>query len=76
MPKFDVEAADDGNWRVLKDGVPFLEFLPGGTGPCWNMREANDPDGNYVHLCEIDEAIGALTALRESSAYRENIARW
>ena len=64
-------------WMVLKDGEPFLECSTGGTGPCWNVdTELSDVDSVAMHVCELDDLIAALQVLRESDAYRANVARW
>jgi hypothetical protein len=68
-------------YRILQDGVPFLDCHTGGTGPCWNISEPpehypGDDPGDPLHICELDEMIAALTALRDSGAHRENVERW
>jgi len=67
-------------WRILKDGEPFLDCSPGGTGPCWNVSEVpqfdGDEAGDPLHVCKLDEMIAALAALRDSDAHRANVERW
>jgi hypothetical protein len=70
-------------WLILKDGIPLFECTAGDTGPCWNIDNASTPfdatDDRTVipmHLCDLDEAIAALTALRDSEAHRLNEQRW
>jgi hypothetical protein len=64
-------------YRVLLDGHPYMECSTGGTGPCWNFTlELEDEDAILEHVCDLDELIGALTALRDSDAHRENVERW
>lgn len=68
-------------WRVLQDGVPFLDCTWGGTGPCWNIGRAARFEGDQaetepMHICELDDLIAALAALRESDAYRLNEEQW
>jgi hypothetical protein len=59
-------------------GNPFLRASPGGTGPCWNVGDPEDDEREACpfHACELDELIDALTALRQSDAYRLNLERW
>jgi hypothetical protein len=75
---FTVESADDRRWSyVIKlNDRDFLQAHTGGTGPCWNVKEADDEDAFYLHICELDEMIGALQALRDSEAHRLNVERW
>jgi hypothetical protein len=75
--------ANRPDWLILKDGVPLFQCSTGDTGPCWNIDNASTPldDGDDrtavpMHLCDLDEAIAALTALRDSDAYRLNEERW
>jgi hypothetical protein len=72
-------------YHVLVDGLPYLRATTGGTGSCWNFSryEVNASDGEWVrqdegdwHICELDDLIGALEALKASPAHRENVQRW
>lgn len=63
-------------WRIMKDGEPYLDCAAGGSGDCWNIRAPEDEEGDFLHFCDLDEAIRALTTLRESEAHRRNVARW
>jgi hypothetical protein len=67
-------------WRILKDGSPMFDCSTGGTGACWNIGESpqyeGDDVGDPIHICELDDAIGALVALRDSDAHRLNVERW
>ena len=61
---------------IEQDGLPAWYVSTGGTGSCWNIREVDDEGGDLMHVCELDELIGALEALRESDANKEHVARW
>lgn len=66
-------------WKILQDGVPMLDCFTGGTGPCWNIgepAESADVGDVPLHVCELDDMIDALVALRESEANKQNVARW
>jgi hypothetical protein len=68
-------------WRILKDGEPLFDCTTGGTGDCWNVGEppelcAGEEPGDKLHICDLDEAIGALRALRDSEAHRQNVEQW
>lgn len=66
-------------WRVLKDGVPMFDCSTGGTGPCWNVGETEpkrDEGDVPLHICDLDDAIDALVALRDSEANKQSVARW
>jgi len=67
-----------GEVIVTVKGAPFLQAWPGGTGPCWNfaMFENGEPGEENFHVCELDEMIDALVALRDSAANRANVERW
>jgi hypothetical protein len=60
--------------------IPFgdsqLECYPGGTGPCWNIRDADDEGANYLHVCDLDDLIAALHTLKNSDAHKANVKRW
>lgn len=80
---FSIEGIGDGSRGVciLKDGVPFIDCSPGGTGPCWNIDDAEERNQNPgtvipLHICDLDELIGALLFLKRSQAHKENVARW
>jgi hypothetical protein len=68
-------------WRILKDGVPYLDCTTGGTSACWNIDDADVGPGEEqavtpLHICDIDEMIGALVALRDSEVNAQHVARW
>ena len=64
-------------WRVLKDGVPVFDCSTGGTGPYWNIADIGEPDESFpLHICDLDDAIDALVALRDSEANKQSVARW
>ena len=68
-------------WHVVLDGRPVLDCSTGGTGPCWNIdclqTTSVDPSDDVpMHVCDLDELISALTALRDSEAHAENVQRW
>ena len=62
-------------WRVLRNGFPFVQAVTGGSGPCWNIGE-DDNEANLMHVCDLDDLIAALIALRNSDADRLNTERW
>lgn len=70
-----VSRVDDG-WLVTLGGEPYLHAVDGGTGPCWNIREAGDEGADRLHVCDLDDLISALTALRDSDAHKQNVERW
>lgn len=66
---------------VMRDGERVFECSTGGTGACWNIRQNAEDDEPYlptidVHVCDLDDLIGALTALRDSEANRLHVERW
>lgn len=64
-------------YEIKLAGFTFARAWTGGTGPCWNIDlEPNDDEEQPIHVCDLDELIAALQALRESDAYRENEERW
>lgn len=69
-------SGDDGIAQILVDGRPYLDLLRGGTGPCWNIREADDEEGTYLHVCDLAELIQALTVLLVSPEHQANLDRW
>jgi hypothetical protein len=76
---YATRAGASGELTILKDGSPYLGCWPGGTGPCWNIRVVENSQEGYdeqIHVCELDELIGALQALRASAAHQENVKRW
>lgn len=79
-PEENYEGRQWGYELVLESGTKFRVWM-GGTGACWNIGEdpatLSDPDdaGN-IHVCDLDELIAALKALRESDIYRANYERW
>jgi hypothetical protein len=86
---FTVEPIDGENsegwqwgWMVRRDGEDVLQCDSGGTGPCWNLN-ALDGENHFGplgdikgHVCELDDLIDALVALRDSNAHQDNVARW
>lgn len=67
----------DGHAVIVVDGVERYECSPGGTGPCWNIRETEDEANDfYIHVCDLDDFMAALKALRDSDAHRANVERW
>jgi hypothetical protein len=81
---FSIEPVEDQNYegrqwgyRILRDGVEFLRATAGGTGACWNIGDlGGDPDMVATHICDLDEWIAALTALRNSAANAIHRERW
>lgn len=65
-------------WDIYVNGELLWNVTTGGTGPCWNIVEADVPEDErfYLHVCDLDDLIAALTALRDSDEHRANVARW
>lgn len=64
-------------WRI-RAGVSEFRAVTGGTGTCWNIGQ-DDLDGAptaMMHVCELDDLIEALVALRDSDAHRDHLVRW
>lgn len=69
---------------VKRDGEPILRATTGGTGACWNIEEAvpttvgadGEMEADEFHVCDLNEFIAALEALRDSEAHRLNVERW
>jgi hypothetical protein len=86
--EFEIRPVADENYEgrqwgyeIVKDGEVVFTATTGGTGPCWNLGEdprsyADPTDAGSMHICDLDEAIAALKALRDSAAHRQNVARW
>jgi hypothetical protein len=81
IPGQDYEGRQWG-YLITKDGMPEFEVHTGGTGPCWNIDNAPGPMDDDaptivpMHMCDLDETIAALEALRDSEAHRQNVKRW
>jgi len=73
---------DEFPWRyvVAEHGMPILECSRGGTGDCWNIEKFGWNELEYEpvtwHICDLDDFISALVALRESKAHKRNVAYW
>ena len=70
-------------WHILRDRQPYLDVSTGGTGACWNIDHPKTPESMFaevgiigVHLCDLEEFIAALEALRDSEAHRDHVERW
>lgn len=65
-------------WMIMLNGTPYARAWTGGTGACWNVlfNPEDEDDAVAVHFCELDEAISALTALRDSSMNAAHRKRW
>lgn len=79
-PEENYKGRQWGYTLVCASGTKFPVHT-GGTGPCWNIGEDpaayDHPDeAETLHVCDLDEFIEALQALRASDAYRENVERW
>ena len=70
-----IEPHENG-WLISLKGEPYLYAYPGSTGPCWHIREADDEGADFLHVCELDDLIAALQALKASDAHRVNVERW
>jgi hypothetical protein len=80
VPDQNYEGRQWGYELVLESGTKFPVHT-GGTGACWNIGEdpaayADPDEADTIHVCELDELIAALQALRQSDVYRENYERW
>jgi len=67
-------------WQIQADGLGIFDCFQGSTGACWNLSNTpsyndEDPD-DPIHICDLDEAIQALEALRDSDAHKQNVERW
>lgn len=77
MSEFAVEPVAGESYEIRKDGQRLFRCWMGGTGRCWNIDfDPADEEEPAVHVCDLDEMIAALQALRESDVYRENEERW
>jgi hypothetical protein len=64
-------------YRITRDGETILHADTGGTGPCWNLlMHGGFEEDETMHVCDLDELIAALTALRDSDANAEHVKRW
>lgn len=68
-------------WCIYKDDLPYIDVSMGGTGPCWNLDDADGRGENPgtvcpLHICELDELIGALEHLRDSDVHKANVDQW
>ncbi len=64
-------------YEIVKGGETLFEVTTGGTGTCWNIdSDPGDLDATPLHVCDLDEAIAALRALRDSEAHRLHVERW
>lgn len=68
-------------YRILKDGRPMFDAYTGGTGPCWNLDDAEERQDEFddiipLHVCDLSEMIEALAFLRASEAHKKNEERW
>lgn len=66
---------------ISLNGRPYIEAVPGGTGPCWNLRlvESSTIDDDWpeqIHVCDLDDLLTALFDLRGSPEYAANVERW
>lgn len=88
--RFTIEARTGENYkgrqygyRIFMDGKPFIDCSTGGTGACWSIDDAEpdmaEPEGGTIvplHVCDLDDLIGALVTLKQSGAHEENVNRW
>lgn len=74
-------------YRILKDGVPYIECVTGATGACWNIDDYDctthgiavntEKETIYpLHVCDLDDLIGALVYLKRSDVHKEQVERW
>lgn len=77
----DSYKGEQWGYMIELDGHDFLRASMGGTGDCWNIQETSPTfvGGEMVyedfHICDLDDFIAALEALRDSDAHKANIER-
>lgn len=64
-------------WMVIDpSGIEVLHCVEGGTGECWNIGDPQHPEDSLLHVCELDDLIAALQALKGSEAHRLHVEYW
>jgi hypothetical protein len=86
VAEFEIKPVEGENYEgrqwgytIERDGRAVLHATTGGTGECWNVEAAEDATDNDVvpiHVCDLNDFIGALQALQGSEAHAAHVARW
>ena len=64
---------------IERDGEELWHVVTGATGACWNVEDrltVVETDPEVLHVCDLDELIAALQALRSSDAHKQLVAEW